>query len=126
MAARYLSDCHVLIVEDEYVLAQQLKAALEAEGVTVLGPVATVADALVMIDGYATIDGVVLDLNLGGVVTYDLADILLARRIPFLFATGYDESMIPARYRHVSYTPKPVAAAFVAAALGCETRPAAR
>jgi CheY-like chemotaxis protein len=119
MARLFRGDCRVLIVEDEYVLAYQLKTALEGEGVTVLGPVASESDARAAIGRAGTVDGVVLDLNLGGRLTYGLADYLLAEGIPFLFATGYDESAIAMRYRHVPYTQKPVSAAFVAAALGC-------
>jgi CheY-like chemotaxis protein len=119
MARLFRGDCRVLIVEDEYVLAYQLKTALEGEGVIVLGPVASESDARAAIGRAGTVDGVVLDLNLGGRLTYGLADYLLAEGIPFLFATGYDESAIAMRYRHVPYTQKPVSAAFVAAALGC-------
>jgi CheY-like chemotaxis protein len=119
MVSLFRSNCHVLVVEDEYVLAYQLKTALEGEGVTVLGPVASEADARAAIERAEKVDGVVLDLNLGGRITYGLADYLLAKDIPFLFATGYDESAIAMRYRHVPYTQKPVSAAFVASALGC-------
>lgn len=119
MPSLFRSDCRVLVVEDEYVLAYQLRLALEAEGVTVLGPVASEADACAAIERSGVIDGVVLDINLGGHVSYAVADLLLARGIPFLFATGYDESAIPPRYRHVPYAHKPVSAAFVASALGC-------
>lgn len=119
MPMLFRSDCLILVVEDEYVLAYQLKQALEGEGVAVLGPVASEADARAIIARTGTIDGVVLDLNLGGHVTYGLADYLLARSIRFLFATGYDKCAIAPRYRDVPYTQKPVSAAFVAAALGC-------
>lgn len=119
MPMLFRSDCRILIVEDEYVLAYQLKRALEGEGVTVLGPVASEDDARALIERSGTVDGVVLDLNLGGRVTYGLADYLLEKGIRFLFATGYDESAIAPHYRAVPYTQKPVSAAFVAEALGC-------
>lgn len=112
-------DCRILVVEDEYVLAYQLKQSLQAQGVTVLGPVSTEADARALIAKERAIDGVVLDINLGDGISWQLADFLLASDIPFLFATGYDADVIPPRFGHVAYTPKPVSAAFVADALGC-------
>lgn len=112
-------DCRILVVEDEYVLAYQLKQSLHAKGVTVLGPVSTEADARALIAKAGAFDGVVLDLNLGAGISWELADFLLASNIPFLFATGYDEDVIPPRFDHVAYTPKPVSVAFVAEALGC-------
>lgn len=119
MARLFRRDCRVLVVEDEYVLAYQLKQALEAEGVAVLGPVSSEADARAAIERADPLDGVVLDLNLGKGISWALADFLLDRGIPFLFATGYDEAVIPERFSGVAYTPKPVSAAFVAHALGC-------
>ncbi|ODU52807.1 MAG: hypothetical protein ABS98_02700 [Lysobacteraceae bacterium SCN 69-48] len=119
MARLFRDDCRILVVEDEYVLAYQLKKALEVEGVAVLGPVSSEADARAVIEGAGAINGVVLDLNLGDGISWALADYLLDRGIPFLFATGYDEAVIPERFGHVDYTQKPVSAAFVAHALGC-------
>ena len=38
---------------------------------------------------YEAVDLAILDLNLGGVLTYPAADVLVKRGIPFIFATGY-------------------------------------
>ena len=55
-----------------------------------------------------TIDAAVLDLNLGGVRSYPIADALTARGIPFVFATGYGEDSVLDRYRLWPVLHKPV------------------
>lgn len=54
----------VLVVEDEFFIAYQLQDALEAGGFRVLGPVASVWDAIDLIDSERP-DTAVLDVNLG-------------------------------------------------------------
>lgn len=73
----------------------------------VLGPVATVADALALIDRVPEMDGAVLDVNLGREVAYPVADALMARGIPFLFATANDRARLPERFAHVQVCQKP-------------------
>ena len=79
----------VLIVEDEYFLASDLRDALEREGMIVVGPVATEAKALALLTE-GGIDCAILDINLNGQASYAVAVALRARGIPFLFVTGYD------------------------------------
>jgi len=49
----------------------------------------------------------VLDVNLNGKETYSVADILIERGIPFVFATGYGKSGLPPRYRQCNVLSKP-------------------
>ncbi|MBE7199343.1 MAG: response regulator [Parafilimonas terrae] len=78
----------VLIVEDEYLIAMEVKRWLQHAGADVLGPVPTVQRALDLIEG-DTIDAAVLDLNLGdGATAFPIADRLDALGVPHLFATG--------------------------------------
>ena len=44
-----LRDCHILVVEDEYMLADELRAELDEAGAIVLGPVGTLESALTII-----------------------------------------------------------------------------
>lgn len=85
-------------MEDEYLLADEMRRDLEAMGVDVAGPVSTVDRALALISGDMRIDGAVLDINLQGEKAFPVADLLRARGIPFIFATGYDDELIPPRY----------------------------
>lgn len=97
-----------LIVEDEYLIAFDLARTLEDLGVGVVGPARSVADALALIATEAKIDAAVLDINLGDEKAYPIADALLTRRVPFVFVTGYDSSIIPAAYAGAPRCEKPV------------------
>ena len=57
----------------------------------------------------SAIDGqvAVVDLNLRNEMAYAVADELRRQNIPFVFATGYDKSMIPARFADVNRWEKP-------------------
>ncbi|TZF89867.1 response regulator [Lysobacter lacus] len=97
----------VLLVEDEYVLALGLTDALADLGAVVIGPVATVEDALALVERMPEIDAAVLDVNLGREVVYPVADSLAARGIPFLFATANERADLPERFAHVPVCAKP-------------------
>jgi CheY-like chemotaxis protein len=77
----------VLIVEDEYFLAQDLANRFEQLGAEVIGPAGTVAAALSLV-GPNQIDVAVLDVNLRGERVYPVADLLLQKQTPFVFATA--------------------------------------
>lgn len=66
MASQTLQGCRILIVEDEFLLADDLAHVLDDAGATVLGPVPSVRDALELIAGEKAIDFAVLDVNLHG------------------------------------------------------------
>lgn len=102
-----LTDRRILVVEDEYFLAQNLLAELEEAGAVVIGPEATVADALQRIGVEPWIDAAVLDVNLAGEEAFPIADLLLTRAIPFVFASGYDAGLITLRYPGVVNCTKP-------------------
>lgn len=118
MAEHSLSGCRVLVVEDEYFLADDLRTALEDAGATVLGPVANVADAAALANAAGDFDGAILDVNLGGELVFGLADLLRERQVPFILATGYDESFIPERFADVPRCDKPLNMHRIAAAIG--------
>ena len=99
----------VLVVEDDYLLAQDLCEQLQSWGAEVMGPVASVAEALALLEaGPAPVEAV-LDIGLGDEWVYPVADALRARGIPFVFATGYDAWVIPDDYADVPLNAKPVA-----------------
>jgi len=98
----------ILIVEDEYIVAWDLAQSLEQIGASVIGPVGSVASALVLISEEAALDIAVLDINLGSEQVFPVADALQARGLPFVFATGYDPSSIPGKYREALRFEKPV------------------
>jgi CheY-like chemotaxis protein len=101
-----LADCRVLVVEDEYFIADDIGELLTQQGVTVMGPVGTLREARSLI-GKEAFDVAVLDVNLHGEMSYPIADDLQRRGVPFLFATGYSDHAIPARFAGVPRCDKP-------------------
>jgi CheY-like chemotaxis protein len=98
----------ILVVEDDYMLADDLREDLEHAGAEVLGPVSTVEDALALLAREDRLDGAVLDVNLAGEPVYPVADALLARGVRFAFATGYDGWSLPAAYAEIPCFEKPL------------------
>ncbi|MCC2976651.1 response regulator [Sphingomonas sp. PL-96] len=84
-----LRGCRVLVVEDEYMLADELQMELSDAEVIVLGPIGTLEDALDLIRSEPHIDGAILDVNLRGEMASPAADLLIERGVPFVFTTGY-------------------------------------
>lgn len=107
----------LLVVEDDYLVAQEMAQLLRASGAEVAGPVPSVDKALALIEATPQLDGAVLDVNLDGELVYAVADALLSRGVPFLFVTGYDRATIPARYARVGCCEKPVEIPALARAL---------
>ena len=98
----------VLLVEDEYLIAMDLTDELQSRGAQVIGPVASVDEALHLIESTDRIDSAVLDINLNGEMVFPVVDILIERDVPFLFLTGYDQVAIPAHYTDAAHYMKPV------------------
>ena len=97
----------VLLVEDEYIVASALSRGLRVYGAEVVGPAATVANALALIESAKAIDGALVDINLRGVHAYDVVDALIAKRVPTVLTTGYETSVVPNRYRGLVVLQKP-------------------
>ena len=103
-----LTDVHVLVVEDEYLVAMEMASELQDRGAVVVGPVGDVASALGLAAAADAIDVAVLDVNLGGDWVFPVADRLSERGVPSVFVTGYDDAAIPASYAAVERVRKPV------------------
>lgn len=85
-----LAGLRLLVVEDEYMVADHIGMMLEDLGCEVAGFATTVAEALNVIRN-ETLDGVLLDGNLNGDSSDPVAIELRARAIPFVVATGYGQ-----------------------------------
>ena len=105
---RRLHGERVLVVEDEFFIADDLARDLTAQGAEIVGPVGTAQQAMRLLDGGRRIDGAVLDIKLRDEMIYPIADELRRRRVPVVFATGYDAAIIPARFADVPCCQKPV------------------
>jgi two-component system, chemotaxis family, sensor kinase Cph1 len=97
----------VLLVEDSGLVALQLQSMLEEEGCKVVGPASRVASALRLATNEG-IDAAVLDVDLNGTPSWDVAEALMVRSIPFVLATGYSsDEALPERFRSVPKLLKP-------------------
>ena len=112
-----LNGRRVLVVEDEYFIADDMRRVFEENGAQVIGPVGSIDDALAIIDETPRIDGAVLDINLREVMVFPVADALRARGVPFVFATGYEENAVPKRLRDTIHCEKPIEPVRLARAL---------
>jgi len=98
----------VLVVEDEYLVAETINAMLEDAGAIVVGPFGWCDDALAYIEGHdAAFDIALLDVNLHGQTSYAIADALVARGIGFVFTTGYASGVLSEAYRAYPRCEKP-------------------
>jgi len=88
------------------IVAWLLEDLLAELGCAIVGPAASVDQALAMIEAEA-IDVAVLDVNLNGEMSYPIADALAVRGVPFVFVTGYDRDRILDRYRIFPVLQKP-------------------
>jgi DNA-binding response OmpR family regulator len=109
----------ILIVEDEPFIALTLEDMLDELGFTVAGTVSHVAEAIELI-GRESIDGALLDVNLGTQKIDPVADVLAARGCPFIFTTGYGRSGIPASHSERPVLQKPFRMDDLAAILRAE------
>jgi CheY-like chemotaxis protein len=88
-----LAGRRILVAEDETVVAMVLEDTIIDAGGMVLGPVASMPDALSLLQAAKADGGVsaaVINLRLGQHRTTKLADALTEQGVPFIYATGYN------------------------------------
>jgi PAS domain S-box-containing protein len=102
-----LRRCRILLIEDEALVALQLKLDLEAEGHSVVGPYAQLTEALRAATD-EEFDIALIDINLGPDNSAPVAEILDRRRVPFAFTTGYNDLIfLPPLLREYPHLTKP-------------------
>jgi len=87
--ASLLAQMNVLLVEDNIIIAMDCAEMLQSLGAAHVTMAASVAEALDAVDA-VVFQFALLDYNLGAETSIGVADVLLARAIPFAFATGSD------------------------------------
>jgi len=87
----------ILVVEDEYMLADVICQELKRVGAEVVGPVPNAREAVVQAFS-ADFDAAILDINLQGIPTYAPAEAVMQRAIPFVFVSGYDCTDMPTKF----------------------------
>ena len=108
----------ILVIEDEYFLAEDICSVLRGLGADIIGPAGEVGDAIGIVNSDEVIDAAVLDVNLKDVSMLPVADRLRARNIPFVFTTGYDRTAIDIRFKDIQLFEKPIDVTAMARSLG--------
>ncbi len=88
-----LAGRRILVVEDEFLIALDLEDALGELGCEIVGPAATVSDAMQLVEAKPP-DAAVLDVRLVDGSTAPIALELRRRGVPFLVLTGYERQQV--------------------------------
>jgi DNA-binding NtrC family response regulator len=103
-----LDGARVLVIEDEFYIADDVRRILDDAGACVVGPISTLAKAQAALDEGA-FDCAVIDLNLHGESAVPIADRLVSEGKSFAVATGYGSGIMPDRLKGIPRIEKPFA-----------------
>ena len=94
-----------LLVEDEPIIGFALEDMMQDRGAETA--FASDSDSAMKIIAEQKFDGAILDVNLHGTHSYDVARMLLDRGVTLIFATGYGDKAHPEEFANVPTIPKP-------------------
>jgi DNA-binding NarL/FixJ family response regulator len=121
---RNLSDMRVLVAEDESLVALDVECMLQDLGCEVVGPVASVEEASERV-ALERLDMAILDVNLRGRQSFEVAEQLLSRGVPVILASGYDDAhQFPETLRSLPRLMKPYDGGALAQAVTAALEPA--
>jgi CheY-like chemotaxis protein len=100
----------VLIVEDDFLIAQDLRAVLRSAGYKVCGTVASSEAALRFLTFDEPPDGVLLDVSLRDSDASPVARLLVEKGVPFMLVTAYERQQLPSAMRDRPMLAKPYSA----------------
>ena len=112
---RLLENLRILLVEDDPIIALDLRQTLEAAGATVIGPAPDVASATALLQN-RPFDVAVLDHLIVGGDSLPVADELSRRGVRFLFHTSH-RGMLAQRFPGAPLIDKPSRAGELVAAV---------
>ncbi|MGN7295110.1 response regulator [Rhizobium sp. SAFR-030] len=107
---------NILIVEDEWLIAEDYAATLRDAGHEIVGPCATARAAISSI-AENPVDAAFLDMDLFGEKSFPVAEELKGRNIPFVFLSGHSTRELPSGMREHQVLSKPVERAALLAAV---------
>ena len=114
-----LEGARVLVLEDEYFIADDLVRALRKKGAEPVGPVGTVKQAEDLL-ARERLDAAILDLNLRGEMAEDFICRLAAASLPCLIVSGYGPDAIPPAVSDLPRLEKPINPALVVDSLAAQ------
>ncbi|MCR5876901.1 response regulator [Phenylobacterium sp. J426] len=97
----------VLVLEDDYYLADDARRTLENAGARVIGPFYDPDHAVQAAEARKPTCALV-DINLGDGLSFVAAERLQAGGVPIIFVTGYDAEMIPPALQDAPRLQKPI------------------
>lgn len=107
MNPEQLEGRRILLVEDDFFQAREVKALLAQAGAEIVGPTGRAEEVPALLRG-KRLDAALIDINLGTGPSYETAYMLRQARVPFAFITGYDQGAIPPDFAKVPCLSKPV------------------
>jgi len=119
MNDRRLEGAKVLILEDEYFIADDLARALHSVGAKTIGPAATIEQAKLLL-AEQPVDAAILDLNLCGDMAIELVEELCTPGFPCVIVSGYGRESLPESLSNIPSLEKPVRYEKVVATLAGE------
>lgn len=106
--ANPLVGLRLLVVEDEAMVAMLVEDMLSDLGCIVVEVAANVSKGLELArDASIELDGAILDVNVGSEKVFPVAEVLTARGVPIVFATGYGTCGLDSAYAGCAVLPKP-------------------
>jgi ActR/RegA family two-component response regulator len=102
----------ILILEDEFYLAEDCAQEVVRHGMQVIGPVYNAEHALKALARNGP-DGAIIDLNLKGRLALDVVQALKVRGVPFVVFTGYSKLAFPEPLAETVVVEKPMSATHV-------------
>src|ERR1700743_3125357 len=106
MGAAQTSGGSIFLVEDEVMIRMMVADMLEELGFSVAAEAGEISEAMKLAES-AEFDIAILDVNVNGKVISPVAELIRARKRPFIFATGYGSSGLPEEYRDRPTLQKP-------------------
>jgi CheY-like chemotaxis protein len=106
MVATRSSGGSVFLVEDEVMIRMMVADMLGELGYVIAAEAGEISEAIKLAQSIE-FDLAILDVNVNGKVISPVADLIAARNRPFIFATGYGSSGLPAEYRDRPALQKP-------------------
>lgn len=107
---------NILIVEDEWLIAEHLASVLRAAELRVIGPCASVRSALSCIDE-TSLSAAIIDIELKGENSFAVAELLREKNVPFAFLSGHSIRALPPSLRRQRLLSKPIEKATLLAAI---------
>jgi CheY-like chemotaxis protein len=123
MGVMALNGKRVLIVEDDYLIAIDLASEIARAGGKPIALANNVDEALDIIAS-SELDGAIVDVNLMGECSFQVADALADRHIPFAFATAMSCDHAPVHHANAPWLEKPFAPGTVVGVLDLVMSPA--